>query len=576
MFAQRGQVLLGHVDQQGAALHQSRQDRGQVVVGYRFVHAVQRDHGFTRRVFGQHLEHGAVHPRVVRVHDVDAEVSDDALELREIRHDGDVAAQLVAHALVAGLTPTVEVGHVVAVPFHQVGQFHGKRLAAAGTEGVGHHQQVGRPAPARGLDARQAVAGLERLGGKVLARLTPVRDEIVALGLEHLWFRVVIGQHRLRHRLVFPVVLVLGIGRDRGIAAVHAVVIAGVGRIGDEPPAQQVQVENPVAADAHALPLGVVQQLQVARVTEYRGTDVGNDVLVGEGVRDRVVGRLDVGVPPLVGIDVVQVLVDRPALLRAAAVHEHRARVSQLHGLVLEKRHQRLEHVLGAPVVAFGDPDDLAAGHLQPPLPLVEHAAGIGVVDHQARALRVPGGVLAQDVGAAVRGGVVQQDYLEVLVGLRVDRIQPQAQVVGVVVVRHDHADQRAVVAGFLPLLVNHRQQQAAVVLAAALELGAAREALEKAKQRAQGATAEPGEARMGDAQAVVGVYRAHMEGCDEVLERSQRLDLPGAQVPQGFCGAPRPRVFHVVDPGQRRGQFRAEFPRNLDLVRPLGVALAP
>ena len=104
--------------------------------------------------------------------------------------------------------------------------------------------------------------------------------------------------------------------------------------------------------------------------------------------------------------------------------------------------HQGFEEACVAAVVRFGNPDQFTAGQFQPPLPLAEGRAGVLRVQQQAGGAGVLFGEALQDRGAAIAGGVVEQDQLQMGIGLAGDAGQAFREKGSVVVAGHDHAHQ--------------------------------------------------------------------------------------------------------------------------------------
>lgn len=90
-------------------------------------------------------------------------------------------------------------------------------------------------------------------------------------------------------------------------------------------------------------------------------------------------------------------------------------------------------------VVAFSDPDVFALGGLDASVPLDEGAAGVGVVEQELDVWQVCVGL--DDLSAVVGGAVVEDEDVEVAVGLVEYAVDALAEVVSVVVVGDDDSD---------------------------------------------------------------------------------------------------------------------------------------
>ncbi len=135
---------------------------------------------------------------------------------------------------------------------------------------------------------------------------------------------------------------------------------------------------------------------------------------------------------------------------------------------------------------------------------------------------------LAQYPGTVVRGGIVEENDLEVVVTLREDRLQAQAQVIAVVVVGHDDAYQRRIALGGFVLLVAHGGQQARLRRRVQV-CGLDRQGpVHQPENRPQQAPHHPGRPRVAQAHAVV-----HQDGLEPELDPLVRRAVAQAPRPE-------------------------------------------
>ena len=124
------------------------------------------------------------------------------------------------------------------------------------------------------------------------------------------------------------------------------------------------------------------------------------------------------------------------------AVHRHGPAVAERqlnHRVAAHQRQGAGQEIPVRKVVRLGDPDELALRQLRRLAPLREDRTGVDQVRDVAD-LAVPfGGNLRDDLGAVVRGAVVQHQHFAHRVGLVEDAAQPFRHVAGVIVVRHRH-----------------------------------------------------------------------------------------------------------------------------------------
>ena len=131
-------------------------------------------------------------------------------------------------------------------------------------------------------------------------------------------------------------------------------------------------------------------------------------------------------------------LLQLPGQRRAGGIHQPALRIGQhAIGIALELLHAALEKVRIGVVVALGDPDTLALRQLEPLVPLPEGRPAVRLVIDDMGDVRLAA-ISLDHLARIVGRTIVENNHLEIPVGLVQHAVDPHPQIGGVAIIGND------------------------------------------------------------------------------------------------------------------------------------------
>ena len=184
------------------------------------------------------------------------------------------------------------------------------------------------------------------------------------------------------------------LNRKRRAFFVDAIKIRGVRGIINAAALNRVEIKRPIAAEFH-VEANVGKSFSFA---EENAADVRNNIFYRETLLDEFGGGYREIFCPIETGQVGKIFFGRENFF--IVLNKIGAAEGKLNRVVGEDRHEFLQKIFRAEVVALGNPNQIALSRLDTFAPLIEDAAGIFFVEEEPRLFPVQGMKIFQDVAA--------------------------------------------------------------------------------------------------------------------------------------------------------------------------------
>ena len=355
-----------------------------------------------------------------------------------------IPVQFLPDFLFTTLSSEIDKRHGNALSLQLIGQVDGKDLSSSLHHGISTNQHIGLSVRHAFFYLVQRISLLDFFHSDTLL-FKAMLNQIFLYHLENCRIDCIVPGHETGNLQRFRIIVQRLLNLQRRASRMNSVIIVHPIGIAYGSAFNQPQVEQPVAAQGHLLPLGYNVSRNGTYVPEDGTADVGHHILDSKSLAYELVGRHDERRIPG-NRQIGQILFLRPDLL--SFLHEYASCKRQHDRLMAQALKHCFQKIPVAIVVALGNPDKLSPRQFQSFVPLMEHFARILLIGNQASIFGILPRILFQHLYTSVGRTVVQQNHFEVSVRLIINGVQPFFQIAGMIVVGHDDADQRRLFPG--------------------------------------------------------------------------------------------------------------------------------